>query len=245
MRITTTANDQGYYRVMLDGVEQSQHITEREALSAAATLAAAKAGAAVAYFHDYTVDVVVEQDAEPQPAPTPEPEPAPEPAPEPQPEPEPTPTPDPTQPPSGAVYTTDFEDGLVNAGGFRWGVLNHTLVDSVKPRSGTKSLHFKWRVNATGGENANAEQRFFMNPMSELWMEYYIYYPDGTEPDGEGGKLERYEHYGLSNVNDGSGCSNNAKFLILWPETYSCHKLCGLAYRLFQMYSSKHGRSQI
>ena len=193
MKITTTAKGSGYYRVYLDDAEVSQHVSERQAQKSATELAAAKPGQLVYYDHDYRVDVVVVQEAAPEPPP-----------------PDTTPPPDaepPPPPPSGALYATDFDGGLVGGNGFSWGPLNHTAIDSVIVHSGTKSLHFKW--NDPG--NANAEQRFHHPPVSEYWLEFYLYLPDGTEDDGQGGTLPKYQHYSAA------GASNNNKFLSAWP----------------------------
>jgi hypothetical protein len=55
--IELTAIGQGYYRVFVDGVERSKHITEREASESAGKLKRANPASSVHYDHDYRVRV--------------------------------------------------------------------------------------------------------------------------------------------------------------------------------------------
>lgn len=54
--ITFTAVGSGYYRVMLDGAQYSQHVTEREALESLANLVLADPAADAYLMHDYRVE---------------------------------------------------------------------------------------------------------------------------------------------------------------------------------------------
>lgn len=56
-RITLTAAGSGYYRVMVNGVQVSQHVSEREAVEVAVNRKAAQLSNEVFYTHDYTVVV--------------------------------------------------------------------------------------------------------------------------------------------------------------------------------------------
>lgn len=74
-----TAEGSGYYRTYVDGVEQSQHVTERKAIQAVYELREAHPEAEVTYDHDYRVVVGGQvEPSEPEPDPEPEPEPTPE-----------------------------------------------------------------------------------------------------------------------------------------------------------------------
>ena len=77
MAINLTAQGSGLYIVSVDGVEVSQHVTEREAIESAVNQEQANPVAVVSYRHDYIVNV--EQVADPVPVPTPDPVPTPPP----------------------------------------------------------------------------------------------------------------------------------------------------------------------
>lgn len=80
-KIELTAVGSGYYRVMVDGVQVSQHIAEREASERATNEKLNALGSEVYYDHDYRVDVdaVIGCDVVVPPGPTPKPEPEPTP----------------------------------------------------------------------------------------------------------------------------------------------------------------------
>jgi hypothetical protein len=81
--------------------------------------------------------------------------------------------------PSSAVpaYATSFEDGsLVGNSFLSWGTPKQTAVTTDNPRTGTHSLRFSY---PDGG--SFAEQRWTITPVRELWFEYWVYFPDGTE----------------------------------------------------------------
>lgn len=75
--INLTAQGSGYYIVSVDGVDTTQHVTEREAIESAVNQEQANPAATVTYRHDYIVRVEEVADTVPAPAPTPEPAPQP------------------------------------------------------------------------------------------------------------------------------------------------------------------------
>ena len=77
--INLTALGNGYYIVSVNGVDTTQHVSEREAIESAVNQEQANPSAVVAYRHDYIVRV--EQAVAPAPAPEPEPIPGPIPPP--------------------------------------------------------------------------------------------------------------------------------------------------------------------
>ena len=119
--------------------------------------------------------------------------------------------------PGDAWFSDNFESGDLSrtANGFSWGGSAFVGVDNVMARSGSRSLHFQWHMRDSGKLNANSEQRFHHPEVTEYWVEFYIYYPLGNEPDGKGGTLNKYAH-----VRVDSG--NNNKFFSAWgPAGYS------------------------
>jgi hypothetical protein len=95
-----------------------------------------------------------------------------------------------TQSPAQAspYYSTSFETGSLSGdsgGGFNWTSPGNNPVpvntDGIA-NTGSYSLRFRHGPR-TPCDDSTAEIRFtlFATPLTELWMEYYIYYPDGTE----------------------------------------------------------------
>ena len=81
--------------------------------------------------------------------------------------------------------------------------------------SGSHSLRFFFKGKASGSD-ATAEQRFDIGRnLREIWVEFYIYYPNGTEGLGA-----RYYH----RTDTGS---NNNKFLRIWGDVYSASNEVG------------------
>ena len=123
----------------------------------------------------------------------------------------PPPPPPPPPPSDGSPFFTDgFESGDLSRSenGFFWGggkgsanVRSTTLW----PRTGTHSAQFTFSGNG-GDINADAwaQLGYAFPPVNpgEIWGEYYIYFPDGSE---NGGTFNRYES--------------------LWPEKIGGHKL--------------------
>lgn len=96
-------------------------------------------------------------------------------------------------PESGATWT-----------GSAWTEVVDSTLSNVTPHSGSKMLRFRW------AENANSEQRFDLGSQQtgDVYIRYYVYYPDGTEP-GE----NKYVH------RDGPSSDNN-KVMRLWGGDY-------------------------
>ena len=116
------------------------------------------------------------------------------------------------------LFSDDFEGHAVGSdvdgngsNGFFWMGSSHVDgVSNLVSHSGTKSLRFRW------DGQANSEQRFKHPQVTEYWVEYYVYFPDGTEDDGAGGALNRYEH----RANNGSAAGTNNKFYTFWSDDY-------------------------
>lgn len=121
-----------------------------------------------------------------------------------------TPEPPSVQP----FFEDDFESydvgSTVSGGGnerFTWVGSRETWVSDLISHSGTRSLCF--RYDDTPEDNHIwAEQRFSIlgEPLKEVWIEYYLYYPDGTEGFGS----VRMAHW------DNPNASDNNKFYRLW-----------------------------
>lgn len=113
---------------------------------------------------------------------------------------------------SGNTYsptTTDgshWVDGNVSSG------CSVSVSDSIK-HTGNYALKFQWRSGSLSTTGGGAEQRFrFGLAKGELFMRFYIYFPNGTEP-GE----TKYVH------RDSSSSDNN-KFFRIWNDNYSYGK---------------------
>jgi hypothetical protein len=117
-----------------------------------------------------------------------------------------------------------FETGDLSAVGdsFAWGPAGgNVAVTSDNPRTGTYSLRFTFNGSASGGD-ASAEQRWTMDQRDEVWIEMYMYFPDGTEGLGTAAYAHR---------NDSP--SNN-KLLRVWGPTnadYNAHNKWGASFR--------------
>lgn len=103
---------------------------------------------------------------------------------------------------SGSLLAYDsFESGNLNytsPAGFNWTDSTGTEVvnSSSVAMSGSHSLRFDYPSGANGWR----EQRFNFNPVSEVWVKYWVRVPD--------------------NWTHGTGTSNN-KFFVLWMDAYS------------------------
>lgn len=87
---------------------------------------------------------------------------------------------------------------------------------------GRKSLRFHF----AGRDGwAWAEQRFVHTPVVEYWVEFYIYYPDGSEGLGAA-----YTHR--------TGSTTNNKFWVAWPEEYKQALPGGKPSVMFQTWKS-------
>jgi hypothetical protein len=115
------------------------------------------------------------------------------------------------------IFEDGFETGshAPSSGGFAWGAAragadthgyDDVLVSSKISHSGSYSLEFLFGGDEDG--QAWAEQRFgFTEAQTEVWLEYYLYVPDGTE-----GWSAAFAH--RVTTHDGN------KFFALWGGTY-------------------------
>ena len=124
----------------------------------------------------------------------------------------------PPPPLKGLLFQDGFESGDQShrENGVRWsGSGSNVNVVSKIAHSGSHSLEFVFRGKPSG-QDAVAQQRFNLGRnLKEIWVEFYIYYPDGTEGLGA-----RYRH------RDDTG-SNNNKFLRIWGDEYSASNEVG------------------
>jgi len=89
-------------------------------------------------------------------------------------------------------------------------------VSSAIAHSGTNSLRFHYQA-AADGSDSYAEQRFSLGRnLREVWVEFYIYYPDGTEGVGP-----RFIH------RTESSNGNNDKFIRIWGDNYNAPNKVG------------------
>jgi hypothetical protein len=108
------------------------------------------------------------------------------------------------------IFSDSFESGNLShtQGSVKWAESSNTSVYSGFGHTGSHSLKYTWPASPAG-VGANAEQRFNLgNNYTELYFEWYAYYPNGTE--GLGPKY----------VHQRSSPSNN-KFLRLWSGNQS------------------------
>src|SRR6185312_8319360 len=87
--------------------------------------------------------------------------------------------------PAGAqtIFSDSFESGDLShaQGSFKWASHTATSVISGFAHTGTHSLKFSFPAG-TPSQGSWAEQRFNMGAnYQELYIEWYAYYPDGTE----------------------------------------------------------------
>lgn len=119
------------------------------------------------------------------------------------------------------AFFDDFESGDLThtENGFHWGASNgsngapHVWNTGVS-RDGSYALVFRFGAVADLAD-CSAEQRFYMDStnITEIWFQYYMYYPDGTESwSGSYGSAAFYHR------SQTSGGSNN-KFMRLWGTT--------------------------
>lgn len=117
-----------------------------------------------------------------------------------------------------AVSSAFFEDSFASGdfsktgGGFSWGGRTDCAMQTDNPRTGTHCPRFDYTNNRGGGVDAWAELRFnFGTNKQEIWWEYYIYFPDGTEGLGSGA----YDHQNVS------GPDNNKFFKLMEQDSGS------------------------
>jgi uncharacterized protein YjdB len=119
-----------------------------------------------------------------------------------------------------------FQDGFETGGlatvmnNYRWGGAG-TQVSREIVRSGAYSMKFSYAGSADLCADAWSEQRFqFGENLPEVWLEYYIYLPKGTE----GTAKFTHRKPVCSRESDPNGTVSNNKFLALWDTAYSIDK---------------------
>jgi uncharacterized protein YjdB len=119
-----------------------------------------------------------------------------------------------------------FQDGFETGGlatvtnNYRWGGAG-TQVTREIVRSGAYSMKFSYSGSADLCADAWSEQRFqFGENLPEVWLEYYIYLPKGTE----GTAKFTHRKPVCSRESDPNGTVSNNKFLALWDTAYSIDK---------------------
>lgn len=134
---------------------------------------------------------------------------------------------------SGALAVDGFENGDLSfsSDNFDWtstravanGEESSVVVTNEHAHTGTYSLRFTFGATSNE-EDAWAEQRFALGSnMTELWLRWYQYFPDGTEGLGP-----KWQH------RDDVGADNN-KFLRLWDEIYTSPDYdvkCGFSFQV-------------
>ncbi len=127
-------------------------------------------------------------------------------------------------------FADDFETGDLShsTNGFLWensskgGSVNAGITNE-NSRSGNYSLKFKWHDNnGDPCDDAWAQMGFSMGQKTkELWLEYYVYYPNGTEGFPN---VSQYEiNYRGSNSSDGecpSAPQSGVKLNRIWGDHY-------------------------
>jgi hypothetical protein len=125
------------------------------------------------------------------------------------------------QEPSEPYFSDSFEScGLTQSGlspGFKWqdsrggGASERPVVTRATAHSGSCSLRFTFAAGAAG-RDAWSEQRFILGKrLTELYIQWYQYWPDGKEKPSLGPKFQHRRDTG----------PNNNKFLRLWDEDYN------------------------
>ncbi len=130
-------------------------------------------------------------------------------------------------PPAGAslAFQDGFESGTVAAsqGGYGWLGYRAASGEGVSvsrdvARSGGYSMKFTYAGNTNLCADGSAEQRFTLGEnLPEVWMEYYVYLPSGT--DGKGAKFVHRRPV-CAAESDPNGTVSNNKFFALWGTSY-------------------------
>ncbi len=116
------------------------------------------------------------------------------------------------------LFHDDFESGTNLSSplpsGYGWNGTNSGSADAVGvsadiAHSGTHSVKFTFGGNADLADDAWSELRYVLGyNMNEVYMQWYVYYPDGTEGLGP-----KWQHRMVS--------PNNNKFYKLWADSYT------------------------
>ncbi|HEX2188302.1 MAG TPA: hypothetical protein VHG51_05355 [Longimicrobiaceae bacterium] len=87
---------------------------------------------------------------------------------------------------AGLIHADDFESGGGEArrgSGFRWSGRAFVAPSTERARSGRRSLKFRFGDLGAKAvtEQSRAQLNFTFPAVPEVWLEWYAYYPDGTE----------------------------------------------------------------
>lgn len=118
-------------------------------------------------------------------------------------------------------FHDDFSSGDTSrsVNGFSWNNSSFAVSDAFG-HGDQHALQFSFGPDASG-EDSTSELRFTLGQqLDEIWLELYVYYPDGTEGLGSA----RYVHR-----DDVS--SDNNKFLRLWSDDYDSRPKVGASTR--------------
>ena len=98
-------------------------------------------------------------------------------------------------------FSDDFETGNLNheEGGFSWGTPDDCAVTTDNPYAGTHSLRFYYVGTVDGDASPQLNFELASPGYRELWFEYRIYFPDGTEGLGTAAYDHRVPPEGPSN----------------------------------------------
>jgi hypothetical protein len=132
--------------------------------------------------------------------------------------PPPADAPPPTPSGPALAFSDGFDTGAKSASQDGYGWTGGPSVSSDIAHSGKYSLKFDYPGNADLCKDATKEQRFTMGQdLPEVWFEYYIYFPNGTE--GIGPKFFHRSPV-CAAKNDPNGIIANNKFFALWDVQY-------------------------
>ena len=110
-------------------------------------------------------------------------------------------------------FEDDFESGEFDhtQDGIAWTDTAWVGVESVIARSGGNAVRFRYQPSPVTDDGVNAELRFNLGEdRPEVYARYYVYLPDGSEPD--------HNAYNVRSKREGG---TNNKFFRLWHEEYS------------------------
>jgi hypothetical protein len=168
----------------------------------------------------------------------------------------------PPPPAGGMLFSDDFESGSRSdvQNGFSWSTSsNNVTVENEIARSGSYSLRFRHNPK-NNCEDSTAQQNFSIGQqVTEFWMEYYLYFPDGSESfankywvrdqsmcsapqvnnkgfrvyggqDGHSGALEGYDNKNLLGFDFSGGLGSTVGNASIYPGTTGDGILVGRGY---------------
>lgn len=190
MKVEFTAKGSGYYKVYVDGVETTKHVTERESLEKATN--ASTPDNSVKVIHDYEVEILTIPDPDPDP--------------ELEPDPEPESDPDPNLP-TTAIFKDSFDTdaelavsgrkrrindpdgvGLILPGGFDFQYTsqnNSTNPPGIITSPGQLDVWDEsYGDNNSWGHDLQIMKFFSKNYYPELWCKFQIKFNGGADVSG-------------------------------------------------------------